>query len=117
MAGLFVLFNCSTEPFVTFVRILDDQSATRIATFTKLTHAVLLAGVFFLCLSKHVQLLKCLLHSSQGILHPAYLHGGLTIQSLHVCSQVFDAPYLQPLLQPSQTYRLAIAPVRLSMTR
>ena len=41
-AGLFVLFTCSTEPFVAFVRILLDHSATRTATTTRLTRALLL---------------------------------------------------------------------------
>jgi len=40
MAGLFVLFTCSIDPFVTFVRILGDQSATRISTLTKITRAL-----------------------------------------------------------------------------
>ena len=75
------------------------------------SHA-LLPRVFFLWLSKHVWLLKCLLHRSHWILGPADIQGGLTIQSLHVCSQVCSTPFLQP----SQRYRLAMAPVRLDMT-
>jgi len=41
IAGLFLLFTCATEPFVAFVRILGDHSATRTATLTKLTRALL----------------------------------------------------------------------------
>ena len=36
MVGLFFLFTCSTEQFVTFVRISGDQSATGTATLTQL---------------------------------------------------------------------------------
>ena len=54
MAGLFVLFTCSTEPFFAFVLISGDQSATRIAT-QRISHAfVLLSCVLFLLLSKYV---------------------------------------------------------------
>ena len=41
MTDIFVLITCDTEPFVAFLRILGDQSATRSTTLSKLTCAVL----------------------------------------------------------------------------
>ena len=46
MAVLFVLFTCGKEPFVAFVRISCEQSATRTATLTKFTCALLLTSRF-----------------------------------------------------------------------
>jgi hypothetical protein len=37
MPDLFVLVTCGTEPFVALLRIVDNHSATRSATLTKLT--------------------------------------------------------------------------------
>jgi hypothetical protein len=54
MPGLFVLFAYGTEPFVAFVRISVDQSATRSGTLTKLNALFLLPRFYFLWLSKHV---------------------------------------------------------------
>ena len=54
MADLFFLFTCATEPFVAFVRISVDQSATRSGTLTKLNALFLLPRFYFLWLSKHV---------------------------------------------------------------
>ena len=80
MPCLFVLFTCSTEPFVAFVRIVDDQSATRIATLTKLTCALPFSLSFlFMVIEAFLTLLKCLLHRSQGILGPTDIQGGFTI--------------------------------------
>jgi len=42
MVGLFVLFTCSTEPLVAFLRNLGDHSATHNATISKLARALLL---------------------------------------------------------------------------
>ena len=42
MTDLFVLVTCGTEPFLSFVRILDDQSGTLTTTLTMLTCALFL---------------------------------------------------------------------------
>ena len=102
MADISVLLTCDTEPIAAFVLRMCDQSAARTASLTKLNALFFLPSVFLLWLAKHVWLLKWLLHSSHGILGPADIQGGRTIQSLHVCSQVCSAGYVQPLLQPSQ---------------
>ena len=59
-----------------------------------------------LCLwfTKHVWLLKCLLHSAQGNLTPAYAHGGNAMQSLHVCSQWWVAALALDFLHALHTY-------------
>ena len=63
MAGLFVLFTCSTEPFVAFLRISGDQSATRPATLTKFTCALTFTLYFLFviieaCLTPKVSVAK-----------------------------------------------------------
>lgn len=54
--------------------------------------------VFCLWFAKHACLLKCLLHSAQGILTEEKSHGGLAIQSLHVWSQMCVASFAHDLL-------------------
>jgi hypothetical protein len=77
-------------------------------------------GVFFavLCLffAKHAWLLKCLLHSAQGIRTAEKTHRGLAKQSLHVWSHTCVKSRLHPLLHALHTYRLAMAPVRFTIT-
>ena len=93
MAGLFVLFTCSTEPLVAFVRVSGYQSAKRSATRSKLSCALPFSLFFLFVVMKHVWLLKCLLQKSHGILGPAFLQAGRTIITTCLFASVYHAVF------------------------
>jgi hypothetical protein len=74
MAELFVLVTSNRT--VCCIRASYVIKAPHVPQHLRISHALfILPGVFFLWLSKHVWLLKCLLHRLHGILSPADIQG------------------------------------------
>ena len=114
MAGLFILFTCDTVPIVAFVRILFDQSASRSVILTKHKCALPFILHFHFVLIEAFQTPKVPFAYVTWNFSPCRC----TRKTYYTVTTYLSAttPYLHPLLQPWQTYRLDKAPVRLAMT-
>ena len=97
-------------PFASVVRH-DLVSAPQVAHTLLRSQMDFLFEVLRFRFAKHVWLLKCLLHSAQGILTAKKSHGGLAIQSLHVLSQRCVTSVAHDLLHEWHTYIPASRPL------
>ena len=85
---LSILITDMTEPFVIFVIIACLEHSTFSTASLAFTHW-LLFRVALLVVIETRPLVKCLLHSAQGIRTSEKAHGELAIQSLHVWMQMY----------------------------
>ena len=96
MADLFVLKTDDTGPFVTFMLLIRDQSAARTTTLTQLAFAVIISTALFLFMIIKASLThKESVAEVAGYSNPCGYTRGTGHKSLHVCSQVCIASYLQ----------------------
>ena len=83
LSYVIVLFTCMTIPLAKVMFHTSRKRSTSRATSLALANGFLVRGSLFVVRETRL-LLKCLLHSAQGILTAEKAHGGLVIQSLHV---------------------------------
>jgi len=113
---MFYISVLTTDFTIALITFMVSARAPHLVQFRLRSQMDFLFEVLCLWFAKHVWLLKCLLHSAQSNLTPAYAHGGIAMQSLHVCSQWWVAALALDFLHALHTYFYAIAPAIFTIT-